>query len=364
MNNELPASTAPRRRKFLLTKTVNPKWYRRYAHVLPTSEIVFQQPAKEIREEAEMIKAATTPPPKQDTTELLAKRLAEERDNRVKTVLSIMEGGSKNIMAKIKKLKPMTNALKAAVVEKKEKKKSFVLEVPPDWFLPKNSKWRVIKSNENVKRKLERMKMQMRQDDIIRRWQKAIRTVRAVIRFGLIMADIARTTDEVFKEFNQMADLQKKKNEEEGGLFFDKTKYKSENSKMSLHNSTILTLRNLEILRTEEETRQAAFNLRVVKTFAEFPEFFQYIMTRIGWYLEVPSDKVIIREGQPPMNFYFLLSGKAVAVALNGSPVQGEPGKFDIVRILDKDSLFGEDGMVYGHDYPATASRPWRPAGC
>ncbi|XP_005109084.2 uncharacterized protein LOC101857442 [Aplysia californica] len=348
--------TGTNSKKRVLTKTVQPEWYRRYVDILPKDERVYVQPIREINEEKAMIAAMKTPPIQKDRAEELARKLAIERGTRIQTVLELLEGNTKNAKEKLDSLKPMTSALKYLTESRKDGKDSLSarsrleLLIPPGWKLRPESRWRMFRNNKLIRTKIHTLHNEMREAKVRHRWQKAIRTVRAVIRFRNIIADIARTTGDVFKQFNLVMAREMAKNREKEGLYFDKSYYKASTIGKNLDIGSIYTLGKTENNRTDDEVQKAAVNLRFLRSFAAFPAYFQKLMAKIGWYIEVPSDKVIIREGQPPHYFYFLMSGKAVAVKLTGSPVFEEHGGFEVHKVYERDALFGEEG-IFGRAY-------------
>ena len=54
---------------------------------------------------------------------------------------------------------------------------------------------------------------------------------------------------------------------------------------------------------------QALIALRNFPTFAEFPLGMQQEIVKVGWYEKYQAQRVILRQGHRPLNFYFILSG-------------------------------------------------------
>lgn len=350
------------RRRKVLTKVVRPQWYRRYAHVLPADELTYKQPIHEILQEEDMLKAMETPPVQRDRAEELARKLALERATRITTVLDILEGNTENVKEKLQSLKPMTTVLEYMTEDKlAEKEKDRDIMLRQQYFLnrktiPPGSKWNLIKNNKYIWRKIMTWVKELRSEEIRSRWKKACRLVNACFRLHKVIADMARTTGAVFAEFKDSMQKEKEREQKEGGLVFETSAFKALAIGKELDERSQYTLRNVENTRLEEDIKWTCSNLRMLKSFAAFPANIQLIMTRIGWLITVEQDKVVIRQGQEAHYFYFLMSGKAIAVKMVGSPVESEDGGFELQEIFERDAMFGHEGVFIGRerDYSVT----------
>ncbi|XP_033645962.1 uncharacterized protein LOC117305239 [Asterias rubens] len=93
--------------------------------------------------------------------------------------------------------------------------------------------------------------------------------------------------------------------------------------------------------RTEKDRYHALIALRNFPTFAEFPLGMQQEIVKVGWYEKYQAQRVILRQGHRPLNFYFILSGSVVVrVMEEGSDVQRT------VVYLNRGETFGELGLV------------------
>ena len=371
-NGLAPSQYEPEER--VLTKTVRPEWYKRYAHILPNDEMCLTQPKSELREDKKKLyEQSLAAKDEHCKSETLANKLAEEKKARVETVMTVLNCDKKNVKKSLDKLKsnlvdsnPLVMATHGtdttATKQSTKVKEKYNRFADPDRFdevfdheiitlhenfkLPQKSKWRIFKKNDIIKRKFQKMIVEHKAEVILFRWRKAIRTVRAALRFGQILADISGTSGEVFKQFTQ-SQRESFSSESSNGsvLEFEKTRYKVGKKEKELSLESIFTLSATESSRTEAGIHKAAKELECLLSFSQFPKYYRTIMARIGWYLQVPKNKVIIREGQHPDNFYFMMSGKAASLKLIGSAAETEQGDFHVQHIIGRDTMFGEDGL-------------------
>jgi len=61
--------------------------------------------------------------------------------------------------------------------------------------------------------------------------------------------------------------------------------------------------------RTEQELLHVQIILRSIKDYADYPVAIQRKIAEVGEYLKYESRRIIVREGHPAWNFYFILSG-------------------------------------------------------
>nr|KAI8753077.1 cyclic nucleotide-binding domain-containing protein 2-like isoform X3 [Biomphalaria glabrata] len=128
-------------------------------------------------------------------------------------------------------------------------------------------------------------------------------------------------------------------------MVFDKHLFKSTSGGRELDTEILFHLGKPEHYRTWEEAQKTAQALKFIRSFSSLPRLYQERLAMIAWYMEVPADKVIIREGHIADSFYFLITGKVVAVKLIGSPAFEHRSKFKVLKVFDKDEMFGEEGI-------------------
>ncbi|XP_059149625.1 uncharacterized protein LOC131936590 [Physella acuta] len=347
------------KRKKCMSKKVHGPWYQRYISTVPSSQQLFLQPLKELKAEEEMMKAMASPSKQVDRTEELIKALTHEKMMKIDMVLALALGDSKKMRERVTQIKPATSPLKYVTEKEKEKAKTEALRYTDhkgnaislirylmlggSRKLKDGSKWALLAKNRVVRQKIRTLIKEKYHSEIAHKWRKAIRRVRAVLRFFQIIAHIARTTGEVFKKFRNEETA--KLSTDETGLFFDKTYFKAIKKGRELSKETLFTLSKPEHYRTWEEAHKVAEDLRFVRSFSILPKSYQDRLAMIAWYMEIPGDKVIIREGHVADSFYFLITGRAVAVKLNGSPLFDHHARYSVLKIFEKDDMFGEEGI-------------------
>ncbi|MGH0176134.1 UNVERIFIED_CONTAM: hypothetical protein FKN15_015841 [Acipenser sinensis] len=107
-------------------------------------------------------------------------------------------------------------------------------------------------------------------------------------------------------------------------------------SKREINNEIKTILSSPPQNRTREGIKLATLSLRTaVDTFAEYPIHMQEKLAQVGWY-----ERVIIREGHVPQNFYLILSGTALVTKTSINRQTGEP----FVRT----AAFLKEGKTFG----------------
>ena len=61
--------------------------------------------------------------------------------------------------------------------------------------------------------------------------------------------------------------------------------------------------------RTDQELLHVEIVLRSIKDYADYPVAIQRKIAEVGEYVKYESRRIIVREGHPAWNFYFILSG-------------------------------------------------------
>ncbi|XP_077870075.1 uncharacterized protein LOC144363027 [Saccoglossus kowalevskii] len=125
-------------------------------------------------------------------------------------------------------------------------------------------------------------------------------------------------------------------------LMFDVTKYKA-NKELRISKEAKHILMKTPSERTEHELYLVTIALRNVKSIAEYPVRMQRSVAEVGWYEAYDAKRVIVREGQPPISFYFLLSGSAVVTIMDR-----EKELATTVAIIKRGDSFGELAILNG----------------
>ncbi|KAI8782837.1 hypothetical protein BgiMline_027775 [Biomphalaria glabrata] len=189
-----------------MTKKVPPAWYQRYMSTLPVGEQVFLQPLKELKEEDKMLKDATPHVKSEDKTKELVKALEKEKAMKIEMVLDLVAGDPNKMRDRVALIKPSTNPIKYIQDKKKEEAAAaefryadaqgnpltftqYLKFMKPNYF-KENSKWKLLVENKVIRQKIKHLIKQKYQQEIQQKWRKAIRRVRAVLRFFQIIANI------------------------------------------------------------------------------------------------------------------------------------------------------------------------------
>jgi CRP-like cAMP-binding protein len=98
---------------------------------------------------------------------------------------------------------------------------------------------------------------------------------------------------------------------------------------------------------------KAILGLRHIESFAEYPEYMQEMLCKVGWFQSVSPGRVIIRQGHLAENFYFLLSGKVIVRFFEHNPLTGE-NQLRTAAVLRKGSSFGELALLHHSRRTAT----------
>ncbi|GFS24008.1 zinc finger protein [Elysia marginata] len=93
--------------------------------------------------------------------------------------------------------------------------------------------------------------------------------------------------------------------------------------------------------RTNKDVETAVRFLEKMRCFTAYPRPFQFMLARVAWYLELPTQKVVIRQSQQAVNFYLLLNGSVRIDRLEGSPCDDEVGYFRTLNVLSSQDMFG-----------------------
>ncbi|TNN18575.1 Cyclic nucleotide-binding domain-containing protein [Schistosoma japonicum] len=136
-------------------------------------------------------------------------------------------------------------------------------------------------------------------------------------------------------------------------LGFDKFAFKINREKHLTYDAVkILTLPSK--YRTESMIHSATVAvIATIEAFSEFPIAMQKAIIGKAWYEKYEARRMIIRQGQPPLNFYFIISGSVVVSVSRRDKQTGEPYE-ETVAFLKAGQSFGELALIYGGKRSAT----------
>ncbi|XP_038068813.1 uncharacterized protein LOC119738141 [Patiria miniata] len=130
------------------------------------------------------------------------------------------------------------------------------------------------------------------------------------------------------------------KDGEEDELLFDVRYFRAhKEAGISTECKKILSLPSHQ--RTDKEEYRALIALRNFPTFAEFPLGMQQEIVKVGWYEKYQAQRVILRQGHRPLNFYFIMTGSVMVRVLE----EGSDNPRTVVY-LNRGETFGELGLV------------------
>ncbi|KAH9491009.1 hypothetical protein Btru_051740 [Bulinus truncatus] len=351
------SDAAKAKRKYLKVypNKVYTPWYRRYVNYLPDGQRIDFQPGIEIRKVDEDI--ALQYFYGEDTTFIDEPPTKESNERRAQTLrryTKLMEMRERTQQTKVQEDFGPTVTQKGIIspiisfMEKLKTLKMRQIRTMPK--LSENSKWKLFGMN-LMKLKLRQYIKSTKQAAIRFRFRRVIQLVRCVYRFIHIISVISGDTKLILKNVAQFVEEQHKNTTLKVGAaqgktkqIFDATKYKlSKRLQFSMAVKLILTKPWFE--RKEEEINEVIRTLQMLRSFVEYPAGSQRRLARVAWLIEVPADKVIIRECHMAQDFYILLRGKAKMTRLIGSSVIGEPGDQQLIKWLKKDMVFGQESM-------------------
>ncbi|CAH8480208.1 unnamed protein product [Dicrocoelium dendriticum] len=126
----------------------------------------------------------------------------------------------------------------------------------------------------------------------------------------------------------------------DGGFGFDKNAYRFKKEKVLIDEVVqILTMPSAFRTPAMLQTARVAV-LAAAESFADFPLDMQTQIISRSWYERYESRRVIIRQGQPALNFYFIISGTAAVSVSRKNRSTGEPFE-ESVAVLKPGLLAG-----------------------
>jgi CRP-like cAMP-binding protein len=98
--------------------------------------------------------------------------------------------------------------------------------------------------------------------------------------------------------------------------------------------------------RNEDRLRIAitAIN-QIVPEFEEFPQNMQKSFVQYGFYEEFEPGRIILKEGHPASNYYFIISGAAMVTIVSNDEITGEV-KNRPISFLKRGNTFGDSALI------------------
>ncbi|KAL3877149.1 hypothetical protein ACJMK2_034898 [Sinanodonta woodiana] len=134
------------------------------------------------------------------------------------------------------------------------------------------------------------------------------------------------------------------------GLFFDPKIYRA-NKEDRLPAEARNILKRPQQLRTKKDNQYLQIILRSIRAFAEYPNKMQSSLCQVGWYEAYEPKRVIVRQGQPPHAFYFILSGSVIVTTFDSTA-----GEKRFLVSLHRGMSFGELAVITRSKRQATVS--------
>ncbi|XP_048589559.1 uncharacterized protein LOC5509533 isoform X2 [Nematostella vectensis] len=182
---------------------------------------------------------------------------------------------------------------------------------------------------------------------------------RKIVRLLCFLLKIKSSTDRKYNQpqhtvvFEQLQELAEAGVKSDDGMAFDPNYYKAVRE-IKLSQDAVQILSMSPGTRTDEQLQGALVALKAsVPAFGEYPLKMQQQLVKVGWYESFEAKRVIIRQGHPAENFYFILSGTALVTLLFVDPVTGEQ-RSNTVAVLGKGSSFGELALLHHKTRSAT----------
>lgn len=211
-----------------------------------------------------------------------------------------------------------------------------------------NSRWRQLNNDPVLRANLKALVVSNRKTFARNRIKRVFSLVLCVDRFIKCVAMIAGDTQTLLKDtaqwsnqhIRQRADSSAKLEKEV--IFFNVRNYmKVGQVQVPFHIQLILG--KPWFIRTNKEVETAVKFLEKMRCFTAYPRQFQFMLARFAWYIELPTQKVVIRQSQQAVNFYLLLHGTVRIDKLEGSPCEEENGYFRTLKKLYSQDMFGDE---------------------
>ena len=131
-----------------------------------------------------------------------------------------------------------------------------------------------------------------------------------------------------------------------GDLTFDPAVFKANKSCSVLSADSKFILSQVPEKRNKEQIEEVVKNLQDmdIKSFNEYPISVQKKLVKVARYEVVTPQRVIIRQGRPAENLYFLIDGTVVVI--EKLPISDNEENSEDLIILRKGAMFGETEMT------------------
>jgi len=181
-------------------------------------------------------------------------------------------------------------------------------------------------------------------------FRRVINLVFACNRFLNILAEISGNTSKIVAEVReftgQSVEPKKEVNDPNVKFIFDPNSFKL-STDTPVPRSVLFTLTKPWFARTPGEVDTAVTSLQVLRCFAELPTNTQRIVASIAWFINIPEDKVLIRQSHIAQDYYIILSGRISRTMLVGAADgQSEQTIFRHLNTFSKDTIFGEEAIT------------------
>lgn len=128
-------------------------------------------------------------------------------------------------------------------------------------------------------------------------------------------------------------------------LVFNKSEFYTSNEH-TLSEDTKKILRLGIVQRNDDQLRYALASINhSVPEFSNYPHNLQKLIVKYSTYEEYDSERVILREGHPPMFFYYVLSGTLMATVMTKDSITDEQVN-RTVTFLKRGDMFGELALI------------------
>ncbi|XP_025086538.1 rap guanine nucleotide exchange factor 1-like isoform X2 [Pomacea canaliculata] len=147
--------------------------------------------------------------------------------------------------------------------------------------------------------------------EVRRKWKNLITMVRMVNGFLWEFTRRSRIKDPILSPF---LDFETQESRRRMDIALMKPKAVTE---VSPNSNAVLMLCKPHYARTEDEIETVLTNLRYLKGFCSFTEDIQVKLAKYGRHMEVGANRVIVRQGQDPRFWYFVITGQALATEIS-----------------------------------------------
>ncbi|PAA84561.1 hypothetical protein BOX15_Mlig021012g1 [Macrostomum lignano] len=215
---------------------------------------------------------------------------------------------------------------------------------------------RLVRSSSTTGLSLSRKSSQRRLSIKEQRRAVALARFKKMSRIVIVMINwihaVLKRTDYKEDENIRVADTLKGFETDDSGLSFDLSYFRAK-KEIDLTGEMKYILRMEPQDRSDEQVQTLMYGLQNLPTFNEYPLSIQEKLSRVAFYYSVPAGRLIIRQGHTGINFYIIISGKALVNVMKEDRESGET-RSSIVARLGQGQSFGEIALL--HQVTRTAS--------